>query len=343
MKSFYTLKLTHPGEKKVFSAGGPAGKQAGREDLQTGPDYRQAGHAYRQAILPSGCPKLDSAQETKLYNLENGILVQQQLSHETLYLELFWLDSAKPVIINYEILENATVLFYMLQGQVEIKDAGGVASFMQTKERFHYLARCTPGGYTAFYPKGRHLCFFIVVPDNWMVQHREDFPLLEKLVVSLNNDHLARHQVPQIYINRDLYRWLDKHRKLQPPNSATLEVFIRQFLAHLLHVYENALARQHALAFKALESIQEQYTSQDLSHVLLTSQLFISKKTLFQRFKAAFGCTPSEFATGLRMKHAHRLISQEKLPVKRVFFAVGYKNRHTFWYAYNKFLGAQKG
>jgi AraC-like DNA-binding protein len=324
MKSFYTLKLPRPREKELFSAGGPA--------------YQQVNLAYRQVNLPSGCPRLHSAQETKLYSLENGILVRQQLSHEPLYLELFWVDTAKPVTINYEIQETATVLFYMLQGRVKIKAAGGVSPGLQTIERFHYLAQNRTGSYTAFYPKGQHLCFFIVVPDSWMVQHSKDFPLLEKLVMSLKNNHLGRHQVPQIYINRDLYRWLDKQRKLQPSNSAILEVFILQFLAHLLHGYESALARQHALALKALESIEEQYTLQDFSHLWLTSQLFISKKTLFQRFKAAFGCTPTAFAIGLRMKHAHKLLTEENLPVKEVYFTVGYSSDSAFRAAYKLYL-----
>ncbi len=317
MKSFYTLKLARPREKELFSTGGPA---------------------YRQVNLPNGCPQLNSAQEINFSRLENGILVQQQLSNDPLYVELFWLDAAQPVAINYEILEPVTILFYMLQGQIKIQAASGVEPDMEIKERLHYMVQYRPGSYTAFYPSGQHLCFFIVLPESWIVQHHEDFPLLEKLVMSLKNHHLARHQVPQIYINRDLYRWLDKQRKLQPPNPAILEVFIWQFLAHLLHGYENALARQHALAFKALEYIQEQYTLQDFTHLWLTSQLYTNKKTLFQRFKAAFNCTPTAFANGLRMKLAHRLLTEEKLPVKEVYFIVGYSSRSAFRSAYKIYL-----
>ncbi len=314
MKYFYTLLLARPPEKQLLSDG----------------------------ALPDRCPKLHSAQNTILYTLKNGLLVQQQLYHAPHYLELLWLETARPVTVNYHLPESATFLFYVLQGQLKIQAAEDGKPFLQVSEGHHHLVQDPPGNYTAFYPKGRHLCFFIMIPDSWMSQHREAFPYLANLISWLKSDLLARYQVPKIFMNQDLYRWFDKQSRLQPANPVILEGLLLQALAYLLQGYENALSRQHALAFDALKHILEQYTSQDFSHGQLAVQLYISTKTLSKRFEAAFGCSPSAFATRLRMKHAHRLLTQENLPVKDVYFAVGYKNRHTFWYAYDKFLKAQK-
>ncbi len=56
-------------------------------------------------------------------------------------------------------------------------------------------------------------------------------------------------------------------------------------------------------------------------------------------FARAFGETPHEFLTRLRIDHAKRLLAREQLPVTEVCFAVGYESLGSFSSRFRNLVG----
>ena len=79
---------------------------------------------------------------------------------------------------------------------------------------------------------------------------------------------------------------------------------------------------------------QESLTLQSLS---LEAEL--SAWHFLRAFRDAFGETPHEFLTKLRIDHAKRLLARDQLPVTEVCFAVGYESLGSFSTLFRTMVG----
>lgn len=70
--------------------------------------------------------------------------------------------------------------------------------------------------------------------------------------------------------------------------------------------------------------------AKEISITDLAKECSLSHVQLIRRFRAAFGCTPSEYMTTLRLDRARELLLQTDLPIKAVATECGFNNEYYF-------------
>jgi two-component system response regulator YesN len=97
---------------------------------------------------------------------------------------------------------------------------------------------------------------------------------------------------------------------------------------------------RHPTIRRALEFIEENFSSPDLGVEAVAAAVFLSKHHFSRLFRKVVGLTFREYLVRLRVRRAAELIAMEPYrPVTDVAFAVGFKSVRTFEVEFKRVMG----
>ncbi len=82
---------------------------------------------------------------------------------------------------------------------------------------------------------------------------------------------------------------------------------------------------------KITSLIEQNLTSNSLTHEWISEQMFISRTQLIRKIKDLTGLTPSKFILEIKIKHAVHLLKTTKLTVQEIMFDSGFNNKSYFY------------
>lgn len=90
--------------------------------------------------------------------------------------------------------------------------------------------------------------------------------------------------------------------------------------------------------FGALHAWIRAHLAQDLSLSILADQAVMSARTFSRRYRQATGLTPARAVERLRVEEAKRLLSESRMPVKRVAQRCGFGSEETLRRSFMRLL-----
>lgn len=241
-------------------------------------------------------------------------------------------ESARPFTITYNYPEACRMIFFVLDGQIEI---GHGKTFLKIT-RHH--------GYSAF-REGLNTSSLLLLKNSTVLTICLDERFMDRLSGqgTLSTDEKKR---PDYFIKKDFNAKAQAISKNSLDNRQTphikrlmLEAGIVELLLKQQQPVETKMLPSFSNADKARLLEAKNIVEQNLKHPC--SLIELSRKTglndfkLKRGFKALFGNTVFGYLAGLRMNLAYKLL-REGNSVNEVAEAVGYKNAHHFTAAFKK-------
>ena len=90
---------------------------------------------------------------------------------------------------------------------------------------------------------------------------------------------------------------------------------------------------------RIVKCINEHIGDSTFNVEVLCQEVGISRANLHRKMKALAGISSSDFIRNIRMEQAARLLSEQKLNITQVAYAVGYSNLSYFSTAFKKHFG----
>jgi len=81
---------------------------------------------------------------------------------------------------------------------------------------------------------------------------------------------------------------------------------------------------------KAIDLVKENISNSNLNIEEMGTELGMSRVHLYRKLKALTNLTPSEFVRTIRLKQAAYLLSQNKINISEVAYAVGFSSHQYF-------------
>lgn len=97
--------------------------------------------------------------------------------------------------------------------------------------------------------------------------------------------------------------------------------------------------RERDAEMLAAEKRIRESVTKGISVAALARESSLSHVQLIRRFRAAFGCTPSERIKQLRLERAKELLMQTAMPIKEIAYSCGFENEYYFSNFFKKNTG----
>lgn len=288
-------------------------------------DNRLPGWSVHKLPLPSN---------VKHFELSPGEFVAQQLMKEPFFIELVEMEVKDHLPLTVKVSEDLVFLYFQLKGRVQLYDTDG-ALYMDISGNQFILCRLSAGYYKAQYSKGHNLSVVILMSADWILSIAADFPnLYEKILLFLNGSSRGE-AFPRASIGKKINQLLNdvyirmEHRALQ-------DGLFRLFILQVLTFYDGMVGDlERQLPYRVRDFLDRHFTDQEVDVGFVAREFYVTKRTLNNQFKKTFNVTVYNYYTRLRLALARELL-KKGIPIKDIYYTVGYKDERAFRYAFSK-------
>ena len=125
------------------------------------------------------------------------------------------------------------------------------------------------------------------------------------------------------------------------PSAAELRAHLLLDLSAQYTLEQHCRAQGKATdgAMLAIDRRIRESITQSISVSALARECSLSHVQLIRRFRAAFGCTPSERIKLLKIERSKELLMQSAMPIKEIAYACGFENEYYFSNFFKKNTG----
>ncbi|PZR19481.1 MAG: hypothetical protein DI539_13870 [Flavobacterium psychrophilum] len=240
-----------------------------------------------------------------------------------------------PASILFEATGKQTILFIMLEGEI----AGGFTkkNNLSMHEGEFTISNYEPGKYN-LQPRGDKNSFLLITIDNdWFQYVGEDLINIMNGIINFEDEFAD--QVFLCKATRQAHQWINNIHAFSHQNIAAVDGNLRMHITFLLEYYKLKIETQkNSLAFKIKKYLDDHYLNNTLSIKNLAEYFHVTERTLRNHFKRQFQKTIHRYYTELRMKRATELINNSSLPLKDIYFHIGYNDESSFRHAYKQYL-----
>ncbi|MBC9795870.1 AraC family transcriptional regulator [Sinomicrobium weinanense] len=288
--------------------------------------------------LPEWCYfQMPFAEHCHHYGLDGMEILSQRRSHQPFYIDLFEIKTDKPIPIRFSIPKRQLFLYFMLEGGFSLTTDGD-RPITRTRPNTFALLYYSSGSYQVRARAGHHSSLWIGIDPQWMKNISAGFQNIQSVLEKLKDGRSYLAMYP-CRMDRKVQRWLYRVYSYSKNNIGALDGNLRKYISYVLGYYDKALETQtHDLAYQTKTYLDEHYQDSDLSSKFLASRFHVTEPTLRHQFRRAYGSTPHEYYSRLRITHAIALMECNSLSIKDVYPMVGYRDERSFRYALNRFL-----
>lgn len=276
--------------------------------------------------------RLAAASDVHYYTFDAAALAVQHLNLHPFYVELFELSTSTAFSFGLELTGPQHFLFFMRQGQARFTTPEGF--YLAYAPEAHLAACYKPAGhYRVHLPPGQHVACCVTLDPHWLSYATEKLPVFRFPAEA------GAAFLPYVPLGPFLRQRLEEVLALKQNGHGRLDGFLRLKFAEILeHYAPRALQKQGLTAYKVKAYLQQQFTRSDTSYARLSAHFSEGQRQLRYGFEKEFGISIHRFITHKRLQLAHRLITQQGMPMKDVYLPAGYHDESTFRYAYRKFF-----
>lgn len=269
-------------------------------------------------------------------NADQFILAEAKILHQyfssyLFNLELYEIDAKKDFTAGFEIAKKQLFLFFMIEGNVsfscenrkhiiDIKGDEFCASYKQK------------GNYHASFKAGMHRFLVITYRVKWLKWVIEDYPYLDELHQSFQEETEPYKIMPVCKINRPVSTLLQRlYSQSKTETIGELGSLIKAFVSKVLMRYNTMLEDEYSkVSYKAKNYIEENYQDSELNIDHLVDMLFTTEQTLSRNFVKDYGITPFEYLNHVRMQQGRQLLENTDYPLEVVAKLSGHDDTASF-------------
>lgn len=128
---------------------------------------------------------------------------------------------------------------------------------------------------------------------------------------------------------------------LSPMAICRSKGLLYMLISHYIENYATAdrPSNETELINIAIEYINKNIHKSDLTIDKLADTLNINRISLYRKFKAKLGTSPSQYIIDARMTKAMELLKNDTIPVKNIAYSVGYSDQMYFARAFRRYTG----
>lgn len=280
--------------------------------------------------IPDWCTYRIPYAEARQIDVEQGTVVRQFYSHILFFMEVIEVDLHEDLHASYLIENPNLFLFLVLQGRMTFLTPDGKL-IAEAPENICYATYNKKGEYLYRLPKGKHLFCYLCPRAIWIIKHLNRYPRLKPFMERMeNSDDLFGH-MPPFWIDNDMKKSLEQLFRDKETGGVDLESLLSDHAKKVIDDYQRLLdVKFSQREYQIRDYLDANFADPALSNYSIAGEFHITEKTLIEIFKDEFNTTPHNYLIQVRMKHAKRMLTEEKKPINEVYGKVGYRDLHSF-------------
>ncbi|EHQ25095.1 helix-turn-helix domain-containing protein [Mucilaginibacter paludis] len=288
--------------------------------------------------IPEWCKYRIPYAETEQITIEEGTIVCQFHSHILFFMEVVEFKLHQDLEATYLVESPSLFLFLMLEGMITFHTPDGKL-IAEAPGNTCYVTYNKKGEYKYRLPAGSYRLCYLCPRANWIIRHLKRYPRLKPFIESMeHSDELFGH-MPACQMDNDMKQSMEQLFREEEVLGEDLEATLSKQTKIVIADYQRLLdAKFTQRPYRIKDFLEENYADSTLDNASIANQFHISEKTLITDFKEEFETTPHNFLIQVRMEHAKRLLSKEKMQVNEVYIHVGYKDLHSFSVQFTKYF-----
>lgn len=289
--------------------------------------------------LPDFCrhpvPMADKAWQ---FDFEGTTLLQQTIHCDFFSIDIFELDSVHPFVVDYTIEQRRIFLNFVLAGPIAFTTGIGEHVTCPGSSSF-YLSAEQAGTYRAECFSGASDLVVVSLNSRWLSKVVRQYPIFREALSFLIESTNPFDVLPHFRIDQEIHKWLLGVLAIDHENPFAQRAELQKYLIMGLGHYEKLLASSSRTQPYLIKlHIDRHYADPNLDINSLLKDLPLTAVTVVRLFKNAYGHTIRNYCIQVRLRHAHRLLTAEKLSFAEVYSRVGYSNENSLRKAYKKYL-----
>lgn len=187
--------------------------------------------------------------------------------------------------------------------------------------------------------KGENHCYYSAEENPWV---KIWINFSGELVDGLIDAYKLRHHYVFHYDGEKYFR--EMHAVLERKDISSTEIMSRvSIIFHSLvqKLYELIKRDSRSISNEAqvLKNFIDSNIYSQLSTEILASHIYKSQSQTIRIFKSAYGITPYEYYTGIRIKKAMSLLRSTGLSIKEIAYKLSFCDEHYFSNVFKKYTG----
>jgi len=294
--------------------------------------------------LPDFCRyPIPMADRARQFDFEGATLLQQTIHCELFSIDIFQLDTVDPFVVHYTLDQQRIFFNFVLSGPIAFTTGIGEHVTCPGSCSF-YLSAEQAGSYRAECFSGATDLVVVSLNPQWLSTVVRQYPIFREAVSFLTESTNPFDVLPHFWIDQELRQWLFSVLAFEHENPFAQQAELQKCLVMGLGHYEQLLSRSgRAQLYLIKLHIDRRYADPNLDTYSLIARLDLSMTTVIRLFKSEYGHTIRNYCIQVRLRHAHRLLTQGQLSFAEVYLLVGYNNENSLRKAYKNYLAQLDG
>ncbi|MBE9597855.1 AraC family transcriptional regulator [Pedobacter sp. MC2016-24] len=289
--------------------------------------------------IPNWCTYRIPYAKAEQISIQEGTVICQFHSHVLYFMEVIEIDLHTDLAASYLVENTSLFLYLMIKGGMSFLTPEG-KPIANAPEGVCYATYNKSGEYVLHLPKGKYLICYLCPRPLWILRNLDRYPRLRPFMESMDNSDDLFDHMPACLIDSDMKDNLKQLLEDKETKGVDLESLLSGDAKILIDDYQRLLDVKFAQrAYRIKDFLENNFADASLDNTALARMFNVSEKTMIDDFKDQLGNTPYHYLIQVRMVHAKRMLTMDKMHVKDVYIKVGYRDLHSFQVQYKKSMG----